>query len=89
LKQKGVYTRKRGLDKETNKALLLKHIKDSGDEGSTLSELLQVLPSLSRDQVQKLLQEMKTEGRVYNVGRTRAGRWYVQNNIAPKINGNR
>jgi ATP-dependent DNA helicase RecG len=89
LKQKGVYTRKRGLDKETNKALLLKHIKDSGGEGSTLSELLQVLPSLSRDQVQKLLQEMKAEGRVYSVGRTRAGRWHVQSNIAPKMNGNR
>lgn len=78
LGQKGVYTRKRGLDKETNKALLLKHIKDSGSEGCILGELLQVLPSQSRDQVQKLLKELKTENQIYSIGRTRAGRWYTQ-----------
>ena len=31
LGEKGVYTRKRGLDRETNRALLLKHIKDNDD----------------------------------------------------------
>jgi ATP-dependent DNA helicase RecG len=30
--RKGVYTRKRGLDRETNKQLLLKHIRDNRDK---------------------------------------------------------
>lgn len=51
VRKKGVYTRKRGLDRETNKALLVKHINDNRDEGSPIQDLLQVLPSLSREQV--------------------------------------
>ena len=83
----GVYTRKRGLDRETNKALLLKHIQDSQPEGSQFQELAQVLPALSRDQVQKLLRSLKVEGRVYSVGQTKSARWYptpVQEGIAPE-----
>jgi ATP-dependent DNA helicase RecG len=76
LGKRGVYTRKRGLDRETNKALLLKHIQDNQQEGSKLQELMQVLPDLSRDQVQILLRELKTEGRIHNVGHTKAARWY-------------
>lgn len=76
LGRKGVYTRKRGLDRETNKALLMKHIQDNKQGGSQLRELLQVLPSLSRNQVQTLLRELKVEGQVHSMGHTRAGRWY-------------
>jgi len=36
LGEKGVYTRKRGLDRETNKALLLRHIQDNKRTGSPL-----------------------------------------------------
>jgi ATP-dependent DNA helicase RecG len=36
--KKGVYTRKRGLDRGTNKALLLKHISDNDREGSRFRE---------------------------------------------------
>jgi len=43
--QLGVYTRKRGLDREANKAQLLKHIADAGSEGSKFDELLHVLPA--------------------------------------------
>ena len=74
--QAGVYTRRRGLDRETNKELLLKHIQDNRKEGSQLRELRQVLPTLSRDQVQNLLRGLKSEGRIYKVGATRAARWY-------------
>ena len=87
LGKKGVYTRKRGLDRETNKALLLKHIQDNQQEGSKLQELMQVLPALSHDQVQKLLQALKAEGRVYNAGYANAARWYPNpdlSGIAPK-----
>ena len=65
-----------GLDRETNKELLLKHIRDNRKEGSQLRELRQVLPALSRDQVQSLLRGLKSEGRIYKVGATRAARWY-------------
>ena len=76
LGQKGAYTRKRGLDHETNKALLVKHIRDNRTEGSRLQELMQVLPSLSRKQVQSLLKSLKKEGRVRMVGLTNGSRWY-------------
>lgn len=74
--KKGYYTRRRGLDRETNKALLLKHIQQNAKQGSKLSELLQVLPAESRDSVQKMLQELKRENRIVLTGRTSAGRWY-------------
>jgi ATP-dependent DNA helicase RecG len=74
--KKGVYTRKRGLDRETNKALLLKHIQSHKKEGSKLNDLRQVLPSLTYDQVQSLLRELKAEGRIKNVGKTSAAFWY-------------
>ena len=72
----GVYTRKRGLDRETNKELLLKHIQDNRKEGSPLRELVQVLPALSYIQVQKLLQELRIKGQIHKVGNTSAARWY-------------
>ena len=75
----GVYTRKRGLDRETNKELLLKHIQDNQDEGSPLRELVQVLPALSYFQVQKLLQDLRRQGQICRVGNTNASRWYPGN----------
>lgn len=74
--KKGVYTRKRGLDRETNKALLMKHITDNAGVGSRLNELMQVLPALSRGQVQSLLKELKAEGQVHAEGTTRAALWF-------------
>ena len=74
--QRGAYTRKRGLDKETNKALLLKHIKDCGQEGSPVSELMQVLPACSRRQVEWLLQKLKDDGRIEAQGARRWSRWF-------------
>lgn len=75
----GVYTRRRGLDRKTNKALLLRHIEDSVAAGATLGELQQVLPGLSRDQVQTLLRELKEAGRVVVQGTTKAARWFPAN----------
>jgi ATP-dependent DNA helicase RecG len=75
LGQKGVYTREVGLDREANKALLLKHIREN--PGSRFKELCQVLPHLSEDQVQRLLRDLKAEGHVHNVGRTSAAKWFL------------
>ena len=77
--KKGVYTHKRGLDRETNKQLLLKHIKENKDSGSRLKELMQVLPALSNDQVKKLIAELKKEGKIYKIGVTRGALWYPEN----------
>lgn len=40
----GVHTRIVGLDRETNKELLLKHLKKKGAEGAPFRELQQVFP---------------------------------------------
>jgi hypothetical protein len=38
--------------------------------------LEQVLPALSRNQVQKLLQELKAQGRIRLTGLRKGGRWF-------------
>ncbi len=73
---KGVYTRKKGLDRGTNKALLLKHIQDNAASGAQMEEFRQVLPALSRSQIQVLLRELRKEGAIHSVGLTKAARWY-------------
>jgi ATP-dependent DNA helicase RecG len=75
--QRGVYTRRKGLDRETNKALLLRHLTDHGtQDGIPLAELQQVLPSLSRFQLNKLLGELREENRVRIEGQRRWARWF-------------
>ena len=74
--KRGHYTRRKGLDRETNKTLLLRHIEQSRKTGCKLRELRQVLPSESKDAVQKMLQELKREGKAKVEGRTSAGRWF-------------
>jgi len=78
----GVYTRNRGLDRETNKALLLKHITDTGIEGVPLAELSQVLPSVPRSTLQRLLRELRDDGRIGVVGQRRAARWVPESAAA-------
>jgi ATP-dependent DNA helicase RecG len=75
---KGVYTRIRGLDRETNKALLEKHLRAQGDQGAPLAELRQVLPSESESGVQRLLDELRSEGRIDLKGTRRWARWVIK-----------
>ena len=44
----GIHTRRVGLDRDTNKELLLKHIRENNAVGTPFKELQQVLPGLSR-----------------------------------------
>lgn len=74
--KKGVYTRKRGLDRGTNKELLLKHIRENTATGSKMDEFYQVLPGLTRSQIQLLLRELKADNRIYLEGNTSAAHWY-------------
>jgi ATP-dependent DNA helicase RecG len=76
LGKSGVYTRKRGLDRETNRALLLKHVTDNRDRGVRFEEFMQVLPALSLQQIRWLLETLRAEGRIHRTGRTRATLWF-------------
>jgi len=72
----GVYTRRKGLDREHNLALLAKHISDNASEGSKLEQLCQVVPSLSRTHIQSLLQTLKRRGLAHPVGQRYTGAWF-------------
>lgn len=72
----GVHTRKVGLDRDTNKELLLKHIRKNGNNGTPFKELQQVLPGQSRNQIQVLLRELRDADRIYCKGNTSAAKWY-------------
>jgi len=73
----GVHTRLTGLDKETNKELIVKHISQCGEKGTPFKEIQQVLPSHTRSQLQILLRELRDEKRIKNEGKTKTTRWYL------------
>lgn len=73
----GVHTRVVGLDRETNKELLLKHIRANRDNGTPFKELQQVLPGHTRGQIQVLMRELRADGRVYCEGKTSAAKWFL------------
>jgi ATP-dependent DNA helicase RecG len=66
----------RPIDRDTEKIVLSQFIEEHRSRGSTLAEMLAEFPSVSRDQLKGLLKELKGEGKVHGVGRTRGGRWY-------------
>jgi ATP-dependent DNA helicase RecG len=71
---KAAYTREKGLDRETNKALILTHL-DNHEGRGTIQELEAVLKDLRRSQIHGLLQELRDEGKVQFVGNKRSGYW--------------
>ena len=74
----GVHTRIVGLDRDTNKKLILTHIQKSKDKGTQFKELQQVLPNLSRGEIQVLMRELKASDLIYVVGRTAGARWFAK-----------
>lgn len=74
--QKGAYTRRRGLDREHNLALLRQHIRENQATGCKLEELCQVIPSLPATHVQSLLRTLRRRREAHSIGTTSAGRWY-------------
>ena len=73
--QHGTYTRKRGLDQETNKALLLKHLERAGAAGAPMGEFEEVLPAVSRRTILRFLQDLRDQGQVQSDGSGRWVRW--------------
>jgi hypothetical protein len=71
------YTRHKGLDYNTNKALLLQHLTENKDTGCPIVELEQVIPSLSRRAIQRLLGELRSEGKARLAGSKKAARWWI------------
>ncbi len=55
----GVHTRAVGLDRETNKELILTHLRKNGEAGAPFKEIQQVLPNLSRNELKVLIRELK------------------------------
>lgn len=74
--KKGVYTRKKGLDRKTNKELLLSHIRSNGKEGSKMAEFYQILPGHTRSQIQVLLRELVKDKLIHVEGSTVAAKWF-------------
>ncbi len=74
----GTHTRQQGLDYETNKELLLKHLRSRLDLKAKISELEQVLPAQSRASILRMLQDLRTEGRVELSGAGRSTRWQLR-----------
>ncbi|MGE5481580.1 MAG: ATP-binding protein, partial [Bacteroidota bacterium] len=75
--QRGFYTRRKGLDREQNKALLLKHLQDAFPDGCAMKELQQVVPALSRGFIKRLLDELRREGKARLEARKRWSRWFA------------
>ena len=73
---KGVYTRKKGPDRDTNNALLARHIDRNKVAGARTAEFQQVLPSLSRSEIQVLVRELAADQAIHKQGATRAAGWY-------------
>ncbi|MBU1651188.1 transcriptional regulator, partial [bacterium] len=70
------YTKRRGLDSETNKELILRHLRLNKKIGSPMKELQEVLPSLSRFQIYGLLKRLRQEGKIHKVGTKSGSKWY-------------
>ena len=67
-----------GLDRADHKALLLEHVRSKAEVGAKFEELQEVLPTVGRIQIQRLMRELRGEGLVENRGATKATRWFAK-----------
>ncbi|MBK9119767.1 MAG: putative DNA binding domain-containing protein [Phycisphaerales bacterium] len=74
--ESAVAARNRESVRDQTKARLMRHITSNRKTGSSLRELMAVVPDLTRNQVQDLLKELRREGKSHPVGATRSARWY-------------
>ena len=80
LGEPGTYTRYAGLDKETNKQLIVKHIKTCGKRGAALKEFRQVLPQLTDPQIRHLVYDLRAETKIELEGWAKNARWFLVKN---------
>lgn len=67
------YTKRKGLDEETNKALILTHL--THHKKGRIGEFEEVLPALKRSQIKRLLSKLKQTGKIKFTGTKRKGYW--------------
>ena len=67
---------KQAIERAEQKAMLQKRIVENAVTGTKLAELMELLPSLTRRQVQGLLTELRDDRQIHTEGQNRAGRWY-------------
>jgi ATP-dependent DNA helicase RecG len=73
LDRKGEYTRTKGLDRDTYKALLVKHIENYGK--GCMKEFIEVLPNLKRTVIYNLVRELSKTDDIEFVGQKKNGFW--------------
>ncbi len=80
--QRGKYTRSKGLDGETNKQIILKHLSEF-PEGAKKQELIDVLPHLSWIKIWRILDELRNENKIVFIGsrRSKTGFYRLKNEI--------
>jgi len=74
--ERGVYTRRKGLDTEEKKALIVKHLKEHGQ--GTIQEFEQIFPNLTREQINWLVRQLKEEKRIVRSGARRNAQWILK-----------
>jgi len=72
--KRGKYTREKGLDRETNKALIIEHL--NNHNSGKIKEFEEVLPSLTRYTIYSMLKELRRSNKIKFVGSNRrSGHW--------------
>ena len=71
------YYRPTELSREKNKELIFNYIQMNNEKGISLRELLDMMPTLSRSQVQKILFDLKNDEKIQTVGRANKAKWFV------------
>jgi ATP-dependent DNA helicase RecG len=67
-----------GLDRETNKELILKHIRKNRERGTPFRELEQVLPSHSKAQIKALMRDLQLSNQIHVIGNTSSAKWFAR-----------
>lgn len=74
--EKGTYTRRKGLDREEKKSLILRHLQEYPK--GFIKDFEQAIPSLSRGQIHTLLKLLKKEEKIEYIGHKRRGFWRLR-----------
>jgi ATP-dependent DNA helicase RecG len=75
--RRGDYTRARGLDRIAQRGLILQHLRQAGNQGAPIGEIMQIFPHLTRFQVFGLLDQLRKERRAHVRGERRTARWFT------------
>lgn len=75
-KAKSVKAAERDEERQQHLAILRDHIFENRKDGVPLQELLELLPALTRDQVKRLLKQLRADGIAVVKGGSKSARWF-------------